>query len=100
MVRDLPTELWVEILSYLPQGHVRKLLGINRFLTEVALDEIYYSFTLNNGFRRIVSDIQRTTSVVVFLYPAHVFSPYRQTTDVRSTDKEAQYSFLLPRQLA
>ncbi|XP_006456529.1 hypothetical protein AGABI2DRAFT_122427 [Agaricus bisporus var. bisporus H97] len=61
MARDLPAELWLEILSYLSARHVRKLLGINRFLTELALDEIYYSFTLSNGFRRVVSDIQRIT---------------------------------------
>jgi hypothetical protein len=73
MIRDLPAELWLEILSYLPPGHVRKLLGINRFLTEMALDEIYYSFALHNGFRRIVSDILRTTSVVVSLYAARNF---------------------------
>ncbi|KAF7760766.1 hypothetical protein Agabi119p4_10175 [Agaricus bisporus var. burnettii] len=61
MTRDLPVELWLEILSYIPASHVRKLLGVNRFFTEMVLDEIYHSFTLKNGFRRVVSDIQRIT---------------------------------------
>jgi hypothetical protein len=38
---DLPVELWLKILSYLPRSAQRKLLGVNRFLFELALDDIY-----------------------------------------------------------
>ncbi|KIM44131.1 hypothetical protein M413DRAFT_25597 [Hebeloma cylindrosporum] len=38
---DLPVELWLEILSYLPKSALHKLIGINRLLFELALDDIY-----------------------------------------------------------
>ena len=38
---DLPPELWSEIVSYLPKGDLRKMLGVNRFLFELALNDIY-----------------------------------------------------------
>jgi hypothetical protein len=38
---DLPVELWIEILSYLLRTALHKLLGVNRFLFELALDDIY-----------------------------------------------------------
>ena len=38
---DLPVELWIEILSYLPRTALHKLIGVNRFLFELALDDIY-----------------------------------------------------------
>ncbi|TFK70986.1 hypothetical protein BDN72DRAFT_838231 [Pluteus cervinus] len=41
MAQDLPTELWLNILSCLPRGSVRKLLGVNRTLFELAMDDIY-----------------------------------------------------------
>ena len=41
MVEDLPVELWLYILSFLPRGTVRKLIGISRLLFEMALDDIY-----------------------------------------------------------
>ncbi|KAF8152232.1 hypothetical protein B0H34DRAFT_800709 [Crassisporium funariophilum] len=38
---DLPLELWLEILSYLPRSTLHKMIGINRILFEIALDDIY-----------------------------------------------------------
>lgn len=40
-VPDLPPELWMDILSYLPRGFVRKMIGINRFLFELGMRELY-----------------------------------------------------------
>ncbi|KAF9449102.1 hypothetical protein P691DRAFT_813123 [Macrolepiota fuliginosa MF-IS2] len=40
-VPDLPVELWMEILSYLPRGFVWKMAGINRFLFEMGMSELY-----------------------------------------------------------
>ena len=40
-VPDLPLELWMEILSYLPRGFVWKMVGINRLLFELGMNEIY-----------------------------------------------------------
>ena len=40
-VPDLPLEIWMEILSYLPRGFVRRMIGINRLLFELGMNEIY-----------------------------------------------------------
>lgn len=40
-IPDLPIELWIEVLSYLPPGSVRKVIGLNRYLFERGMDEIY-----------------------------------------------------------
>ncbi|KAF9445523.1 hypothetical protein P691DRAFT_762423 [Macrolepiota fuliginosa MF-IS2] len=40
-VPDLPPELWIEILSYIPRGLARKTIGINRYLFEKGMNELY-----------------------------------------------------------
>ncbi|KAF9467601.1 hypothetical protein BDZ94DRAFT_1248515 [Collybia nuda] len=41
MTPDLPVEIWLYIVSMLPRDHIRKLVGINRMLFSLAMDEIY-----------------------------------------------------------
>lgn len=41
MASDLPVELWLYIISLLPSSHRQKLIGINRVLFRLAMDEIY-----------------------------------------------------------
>ncbi|KAF8152220.1 hypothetical protein B0H34DRAFT_724374 [Crassisporium funariophilum] len=43
---DLPAELWLKILGYLPKGTARKMIGVNRFLFELALDDLYQEIKL------------------------------------------------------
>ena len=38
---NLPVELWPEILSYLPRSALHNMIGINRLLFELALDDLY-----------------------------------------------------------
>ena len=38
---DFPPELWLEIVAYLPRSDMRKMMGVNRFLFELALNDIY-----------------------------------------------------------
>lgn len=38
---DFPPELWSEIVAYLPRSDLRKMIGVNRFLFELALNYIY-----------------------------------------------------------
>jgi hypothetical protein len=40
-VPDLPTELWMEILSHLPRGFAWKMVGINKLLFELGMNELY-----------------------------------------------------------
>ncbi len=46
MAQDLHIELWLNIPSYLPRGAIHKLLGINRALFELAMDDIYHEVQL------------------------------------------------------
>lgn len=41
MAPNLPAELWLKIVSLLPRGQLRKLVGINRVLFTLAMDDIY-----------------------------------------------------------
>ncbi|KIM44158.1 hypothetical protein M413DRAFT_68076 [Hebeloma cylindrosporum] len=38
---DLPLELWIEILSYLPRTALHRMIGVNRLLFELALNDLY-----------------------------------------------------------
>lgn len=40
-VPDLPIELWIEVLSYLSPDCIRKVIGVNRYLFERGMDNIY-----------------------------------------------------------
>jgi len=43
---DLPVELWLEILGYLPRSALHKMIGVNRLLFELALDDLYEEIRL------------------------------------------------------
>ncbi|KAF9448704.1 hypothetical protein P691DRAFT_668885 [Macrolepiota fuliginosa MF-IS2] len=60
MVADLPVELWLEILSHLPQGTLPKMIGINRYLFEAGMDELYKEINLEAGAKveRYVEQLQ------------------------------------------
>ncbi|KAF4622333.1 hypothetical protein D9613_009249 [Agrocybe pediades] len=79
---DLPTEIWLEILSYLPKGASRKLLGVNRVFFELALQNIYEELRLISGDRETMKSLSQlrygTTAsctmqqlVEQFFYPSY-----------------------------
>ncbi|KXN82784.1 hypothetical protein AN958_02149 [Leucoagaricus sp. SymC.cos] len=41
MLVELPIELWRDILSYLPNGTASRLIGVNRQLFEIGMNELY-----------------------------------------------------------
>ncbi|KDR72844.1 hypothetical protein GALMADRAFT_281103 [Galerina marginata CBS 339.88] len=53
---DLPMELWLEILSYLPQtgAKFQKMIGVNRALFELAMDDIYKQVNFTSDDERMV----------------------------------------------
>lgn len=55
---DLPAELWLKILSYLPPGFVRRMLGVSRICFELAMDDIYRELELINGDSRTYGRVQ------------------------------------------
>lgn len=55
-------EIWLCIISFLPRGKVRKLIGLNRAFYEVAMDDIFREvyFCTNNGTWR---NLERLTQI-------------------------------------
>lgn len=53
---DFPPELWTEIVSYLPRNVLRKMIGVNRLLFELALNDLYEEV-------RFTSDDKQTANV-------------------------------------
>jgi hypothetical protein len=47
-------ELWLEILAYLPNGYLRKMMGISRVLFMMALSDIYQRAELRLGDQNIL----------------------------------------------
>jgi len=43
---DLPPELWLEILSYLPRIELRRMMGVSRTLYALVLPEIFRELDL------------------------------------------------------
>ncbi|PPQ65057.1 hypothetical protein CVT26_015753 [Gymnopilus dilepis] len=55
--KDLPVELWREITSYLPRSTLYRLMGINRTLFNLAMDDFYREI-------RFISDDVRTRELL------------------------------------
>lgn len=53
MTINFPVEIWLEIISLLPDHDLRKLIGVNRTLFEMVLDDIYRDI-------RLISDDVKT----------------------------------------
>ena len=45
-IPDLPPELWLEIISYLPDIYLRKMMGVSRTLYALALRKIFGELNL------------------------------------------------------
>ena len=59
IVSDLPPELWLEILSYLPDTYFRKMMGVSRTLYALALREIYRELDLRHADPRTMSHLNK-----------------------------------------
>ena len=62
---DLPLELWLEILAYLPRSALHKLIGVNRFLFELALDDIYEEVRFIAGDKQMEKIFLQMESVML-----------------------------------
>jgi len=62
---DLPLELWLEILAYLPRSALHKLIGVNRFLFELALDDIYEEVRFIAGDKQMEKIFLQVESVML-----------------------------------
>jgi hypothetical protein len=61
---DLPLELWLHVISFLPNGYIRKMIGINRILFEMALDEIYREVRFISDSRNMISTFKKLRYVI------------------------------------
>lgn len=59
MEDKIPFELWLKILSYLPQSYKRKMIGVNRSLFEYAMDEVFRKLSLAADDERALFMITR-----------------------------------------
>ncbi|KDR72839.1 hypothetical protein GALMADRAFT_228528 [Galerina marginata CBS 339.88] len=54
-----PAELWLQILSYLPQGTVRRMVSVSRTLYELYLDDFYKTIDFSSDSERMLEKFQR-----------------------------------------
>ncbi|KDR72860.1 hypothetical protein GALMADRAFT_228550 [Galerina marginata CBS 339.88] len=58
---DLPAELWLEIIAHLSRGALHKMMGVNRTLFELAMDDIYEEvrfISIDEEMLRVFQQIQ------------------------------------------
>ncbi|KAF9448710.1 hypothetical protein P691DRAFT_780597 [Macrolepiota fuliginosa MF-IS2] len=75
MVPDLPVELWSEVLSNLPQGTLPNMIGINRYLFETGMNELYEEINLAADMK--VGRNPNITSRVRRLHVNATFGPFQ-----------------------
>jgi len=54
---DLPPELWLEILSYLPHIYLRRMMGVSRTLYALALPDMFRELNLAHPHSRMMSHL-------------------------------------------
>lgn len=65
MIPDLPSELWIKILSYLSPYSVHNLLGVNRLFFDFAMDELHRRFDVVEANESTLAQIQHVVSQFV-----------------------------------
>ncbi|EKM76366.1 hypothetical protein AGABI1DRAFT_131451 [Agaricus bisporus var. burnettii JB137-S8] len=92
MTPDLPLELWMEVLSYLPPGYIRRLLPINRQLFHLAMEDKYEKLEVISADLRTLERIRCNNPFVIFeniCLPLHGRSPiglqYVRRLEIRSS---------------
>ena len=56
---DLPPELWLEILSYLPRIYVQRMMGVSRTCYALALAEIFRKLDLIHSDSRTMRQLDK-----------------------------------------
>ncbi|KAF8907080.1 hypothetical protein CPB84DRAFT_1844186 [Gymnopilus junonius] len=56
---DLPVELWLEILAYLPRTTLHKMIGVNRTLFELALNDMYEEVRLISDDKQMIKTLKQ-----------------------------------------
>jgi len=64
---DLPLELWLHIISFLPNGYTQRMIGINRMLFELGLDEKYREVRFISDSPYVVNTFKQLRYVIQFI---------------------------------
>lgn len=64
MVSDLPVEVWLQILSFVPTAHYPKLVGINRTLFTLVMDVIYQEVRFMDDSEQMLKTFHQLKCVV------------------------------------
>jgi len=58
MLKELPSEIWVLILAYLPSKYVRRLYFVNKLFFNIAMDLRYQEACIGGNPKLLGKDIQ------------------------------------------
>ncbi|KAG5649932.1 hypothetical protein H0H81_001412, partial [Sphagnurus paluster] len=93
-IERIPMEIWYHILSFIPEHYRRFLRGVNRFLHEIALDEMYKEIrlTTRNATNFVRADRNqilrhrvRHISIQPEFFPETLYPPFIPTVPVRKS---------------
>ncbi|KAF9039300.1 hypothetical protein BJ165DRAFT_1531381 [Panaeolus papilionaceus] len=98
---DLPLELWTEIVSYLPRGTLHKLIGLNRQLLELVLDDKYETFHYTSNENHVVPRIHEFEGFRIaqrirhlMISPAAILKTVSGSSVAEQLDLSAQWNAL------
>ncbi|PPQ63662.1 hypothetical protein CVT24_004436 [Panaeolus cyanescens] len=98
---ELPLELWTEIISYLPRGTFQKLIGLNRHLLELVLDDKYETFHYTSNENHVVPRIHEFEGFRIaqrirhlMISPAAILKTVSGSSVAEQLDLSAQWNAL------
>ncbi|KAF4603162.1 hypothetical protein EYR38_003568 [Pleurotus pulmonarius] len=62
MIPSLPTEIWLQIASYIPEREIHKLYSLSRAFYELGMDAIYQELRVRTFTRGMVARIQNASN--------------------------------------
>lgn len=65
---DLPVELWLEILAYLPRTTLHKMIGVNRTLFELALNDKYEEVRFISDDRQMMKTFRQLQCDFLYIH--------------------------------
>ncbi|KAF8966761.1 hypothetical protein BDZ97DRAFT_1806324 [Flammula alnicola] len=87
---DLPVELWLEILSYLPRTALHKMIGVNRILFELALNDLYEEVRFISDDRDTLKTFEQLKHLGIANRVRHLFI---RPAFLPGTDEETESTF-------
>ncbi|KAF8876061.1 hypothetical protein BD779DRAFT_1561426 [Infundibulicybe gibba] len=101
----LPLELWLHIVAYLPRGQLYKMIGVNRALFELGMNDMYREVSLLGDEREMLRTFEQLQHPSIALRVHHlciqrIFFSYIQNTPAQPTARGYLPDVVLPRVMA